>query len=69
MRGKRGFGDICRYNCWQKIFIVFKAKPVVRGKYICPNFSMEQVSDFKLSTKLSVIYHNQMDIIVQATTK
>ena len=30
---------------------------------------MEQISDFKLSIKLSAIYHYQTDIIEQATTK
>ena len=34
---------------------------------------MVQISDFKLSAKLSVIYHDQMEIILmiieQATTK
>ena len=29
------------------------------------NFVMEQTSDFKLSIKLSAIYHFQMDIIEQ----
>ena len=41
-------------------------------KHICPTFFdhwMEQISDFKLSTKLGVIYHDHMDIIEQATTK
>ena len=35
------------------------------------NFVIEKISDFKLSTKLSatMIYHYQMDIIEQATTK
>ena len=30
---------------------------------------MEQISDIKLSIKLSDIYQHQMDIIEQATTK
>ena len=30
---------------------------------------MEQISDFKISTKLNVIYNDQMDIIEKATTK
>ena len=30
---------------------------------------MEQISDFKHSTKLSKIYHHQMDIMEQETTK
>ena len=30
---------------------------------------MEQISDFKLSTKLCKIYYHQIDIIEQETTK
>ena len=30
---------------------------------------MEQISGFKLSNKLSMIYHHQMDIKEQETTK
>ena len=45
----------------------------MRGKDICRdsalNFVMEQISDFKLSTKLSAIYFDQRDIIEQATIK
>ena len=41
---------------------------VVREKDICPKFLMEQISDFKLSTKLRKIYHHQMDIMEQETT-
>ena len=33
------------------------------------SFAMEQISDFKISTKLNVIYNDQMDIIEKATTK
>ena len=33
------------------------------------NFLMEQISDFRLSTKLSKIYHHQKDIIKQETIK
>ena len=29
----------------------------------------KQISNFRLSTELSVLYHDQMDIIKQATTK
>ena len=32
------------------------------------NFAMELILYFKLSTKLSDIYHGQMDIIEQETT-
>ena len=32
-------------------------------------FLMEQISDFKLSTKLIKIYHHQMDIMEQETTQ
>ena len=46
---------------------------VMREKDICPNFFDEagpqQVSDFKLSAKLCKIYHHQMDIMEQETTK
>ena len=41
-------------------------------KHICSTFFdhwMEQISDFKLSTKLSVIYHDQIEIIEQAKTE
>ena len=41
---------------------------VVREKDICPIFLMEQISDFKLITKLSKIHHHQMDIMEQETT-
>ena len=45
----------------------------MREKDICPNFFDEagpqQVSDFKLSAKLCKIYHHQMDIMEQETTK
>ena len=33
------------------------------------NFDVEQISNFRLSTDLSVIYNGQMDITKQATTK
>ena len=34
---------------------------VIREKDICPKFLMEQISDFKHSTKLNVIYHDEVD--------
>ena len=42
---------------------------VMRGKDVCPDFLMEQISYFKLSTKLIKIYHHQMDIMEQETTQ
>ena len=43
---------------------------VIRDKDLCPKcFDGEQISNFKLFTELSAIYHDQMYIREQATTK
>ena len=42
---------------------------VIKKRISAVNFVMELTSEFKLSIKLSAIYHYQMDIIESPTTK